>query len=166
MTQQIEHSVEYGCTTADLMRAFSSEVYWKERVAEIGNDSSVVHHSAEDGSIESVLEQCISSDELPKTLRRFGGPVIRTRCEENWSVGTDGSATGDYTLTGVSIPMRISGSLDSRASGSGTSVLRFTGTLEVTIPVFGPVAEKLMTGEVAKSFEVEREFTIRWLEQN
>lgn len=42
-------------------------------------------------------------------------------------------------------------------------MLQFVGTVDASIPVMGPVVEKIMVGEIDKSFSAEREFTQSWL---
>ncbi|MGU3437775.1 DUF2505 domain-containing protein [Actinomycetes bacterium M1A6_2h] len=163
MPQPIEQNTDYPCTVAQLHGALTSAAYWKDRVSEFGLDSRVVDFTDVDGRITSVVDQAVDAEMLPKALRRFAGAHMSARCTEWWGPLDDDSASGGYELEVARVPIAITGDIAMVAlSGSG-SRLSFVGTVTSTIPVMGPVVEKIMLGEIDKSFTAEKEFTVGWL---
>ena len=147
-----------------LHATLTDETYWQYRIAEIGGGSRVVEHRVEEGLITSVVDQDLEAAALPKALRRFAGASMSARCTESWQpLLDDGSAQGHYTLRVTKMPVVIDGGLELVATGAQKCVLRFVGTVDAPIPVMGPVVEKIMAGEIDKSFSAEREFTQSWL---
>ncbi|GGF96503.1 hypothetical protein GCM10007304_08090 [Rhodococcoides trifolii] len=163
MAQPIEQNTDYPCTVAELYGALTSEMYWKDRVSEFGLGSRVVEFFGVDGRTTSVVDQAVDAEMLPKALRRFAGADMSARCTEWWDPLVDQSASGGYELEVSRVPIVIAGDVTMTATSESTSRLIFVGTVTSTIPVMGPVVEKIMLGEVDKSFAAEKEFTLGWL---
>jgi uncharacterized protein (DUF885 family) len=161
---QVDQRTTYDCAAAVLHATLTDERYWQDRIAEIGGGSRVVEHRVEEGLTTSVVDQDLEAAALPKALQRFAGASMSARCTESWqSVREDGSAQGHYTLRVARMPVVIDGELELLATGAQQCVLHFVGTVDASIPVMGPVVEKIMVGEIDKSFSAEREFTQSWL---
>lgn len=163
MPQQIDQNTDYPCAVADLYGALTSASYWKDRVSEFGLDSRVVGFTESADRITSVVDQAVDAEMLPKALRRFAGAHMSARCTEWWGPLADDSASGGYQLEVAGVPITIAGDITMAATSETGCRLSFVGTVTSTIPVMGPVVEKIMVGEIDKSFATEREFTIGWL---
>ncbi|MGB3773593.1 MAG: DUF2505 domain-containing protein [Rhodococcus sp. (in: high G+C Gram-positive bacteria)] len=164
MASTVDQRTTYGCSAAVLHATLTDAEYWQDRMAEIGNGSAVVDHVVDDGRVTSVVDQALEADRLPKALQRFAGSSMSARCTESWDTARDdGSATGTYTLRVTKMPVVIDGELELIPVGPQECVLRFVGTVVASVPIMGPVVEKVMVGEMDKSFEAEREFTTAWL---
>lgn len=167
MTASVDQRTTYRCSASVLHATLTDAQYWQDRVAEIGGGSRVVEHRVEDGSVTSVVDQALDAAALPKALQRFAGNSMSARCTESWnSPRDDGSAEGAYTLRVAKMPVVIDGRLELIPVGPQECVLRFVGTVVASVPVMGPVVEKIMVGEMDRSFETEREFTAAWLDRD
>lgn len=164
MTSRVSVSVEYTCSSADLLAALTSDRYWSDRSTEIGVGGRVVEYSTVSGATTSVVEQGIDTAALPKALQRFAGAHLTALCTETWaSPGADGIARGEYTLAVTKMPITVHGDLELVATGEATCSLRFDGTVDAAIPVMGQLVEKVMVAEIDRGFEAEREYTLSWL---
>lgn len=164
MATPVDQRTTYDCSAATLHATLTDVQYWKYRVEKIGNGSYVVDHRYENGGATSEVEQALDSATLPKALQRLAGSTMSARCVESWSApGEDGSATGSYRLATSRMPVIVEGDLELIPDGAERCTLHFTGTVDAAIPVMGPVVEKIMVGEMDRSFSLEREFTMEWL---
>ncbi|MBY6350929.1 DUF2505 domain-containing protein [Rhodococcoides corynebacterioides] len=164
MTLSIDQCTEYPCSAELLHATLTDETYWSDRVRDIGSGSRVVRHEVTADLTTSEVDQTLDPDAMPKGVRRLVGSTMSARCTERWRpIRPDGSAVGDYRLVTAGVPVVMAGDLALEPRGEHSCALIFRGTVEATMPVVGPVLEKMMAGDVDRGFLAEREFTMRWL---
>ncbi len=164
MTLSIEQRTEYPCAAELLHAALTDETYWSDRVRDIGSGSAVVRHEVTAELTTSEVDQTLDPAAMPKGVRRLVGSTMSARCTERWQpIRADGSAVGDYRLVTAGVPVIMAGELALEPRGDSACALIFRGTVEATMPVVGPVLEKMMAGDVDRGFSAEREFTMQWL---
>ncbi|MFW0872824.1 DUF2505 domain-containing protein [Rhodococcoides corynebacterioides] len=164
MTLSIDQCTEYPCSAELLHATLTDETYWSDRVRDIGSGSRVVRHEVTADLTTSEVDQTLDPDAMPKGVRRLVGSTMSARCTERWRpIRPDGSAVGDYRLVTAGVPVVMAGDLALEPRGEHSCALIFRGTVEATMPVVGPVLEKMMAGDVDRGFSAEREFTMRWL---
>jgi len=164
VTLSIDQCTEYPCSAELLHATLTDETYWSDRVRDIGSGSRVVRHEVTADLTTSEVDQTLDPDAMPKGVRRLVGSTMSARCTERWRpIRPDGSAVGDYRLVTAGVPVVMAGDLALEPRGEHSCALIFRGTVEATMPVVGPVLEKMMAGDVDRGFSAEREFTMRWL---
>ena len=164
MTLSIDQCTEYPCSAELLHATLTDETYWSDRVRDIGSGSRVVRHEVTADLTTSEVDQTLDPDAMPKGVRRLVGSTMSARCTERWRpIRPDGSAVGDYRLVTAGVPVVMAGDLALEPRGEHSCALIFRGTVEATMPMVGPVLEKMMAGDVDRGFSAEREFTMRWL---
>ena len=99
----------------------------------------------------------------PESAARFTGPQLTVVEEVDWGeAGSDGARTGRLTMTVVGQPVRLSGQLQLRPGGRGTTV-DLTGELKVAIPLLGRKLEESAAPAVLAGFRTQQKVGDRWL---
>jgi Protein of unknown function (DUF2505) len=166
MTRKFDVSTETSASVEQVHSAFSDEQYWLDRLAEYGRDTMTLDSLVVDGDgrVDVATTQDLRHDLLPGPLAKvFPGDLKVVREERWWPV--DREVRGKVIITAFGAP----------ASGVGTAVLaptaqgsrlRFTGTVEVRIPLIGGTIEKLIRSQLALEIPVVQQFTTDWISEN
>ncbi len=158
---RVEH--DYDVAPRALLEVLTDEAFLAERAARFGGTGgSTVARSAD--AIVVTLPRRLPLDAIPSALRGFAGSGRLTQTD-TWSDITDDRATGDWTADVGSSPLRLKGTHEITAMGSGC---RYTVTAEVKvkIPLLGGSAEKLVRERLAELIEKEQDFAEAWLEDS
>ena len=85
--------------------------------------------------------------------------------EETWRVTDDAELHGDVVITTSGAP--ISGSAVAVVSPTAAgSLLRFTGTVRVKVPLIGGQIEKYISSQISEEIPGVQRFTTRWISGN
>ena len=116
-----------------------------------------------DASVNSSSTRTSRTLPSPESAARFTGPHLTVVEEVQWSeAGADGARTGALTMTVVGQPVRLTGTLQLRPGGRGTTV-QLTGKLKVAIPLLGRKLEESSAPAVLAGFRTQQRVGDRWL---
>jgi hypothetical protein len=161
MTTQFGHTVHYPHPAATVHAAFVDEQYWTDRLAEVGGPGArLVSLTPEGDRVQVRMVQAIAAADLPDAITKVRpGDLVIPRAE-TWGPT---SATFEANVEGA--PARIWGTMALSADATG-SALRLDRQVEVGVPLFGGKIEKAIAERLTELFDVEREFTVTWLDQH
>lgn len=165
MPRPFDVSTDSSATVAEVRSAFSDETYWQARLTEYGGDSIRLESLVvEAGSVFVSTVQDLRADGLPTLVARIAPHDLTVVREEKWRFGDD-ELRGDVVITTRGAP--ISGSADVSVSPTQQgSVLRFTGTVRVKVPLIGGQIEKYIGTQIAQEIPGMQRFTTRWIAEN
>ncbi|MBJ8339758.1 DUF2505 domain-containing protein [Antrihabitans sp. YC3-6] len=162
MGHRIEHSARHTKSVDALHAAFTTEQYWKDRLAEIGGPGAELVEARTDSDTFSVtLIQGIAAKHLPPMVTRIRPGDLRIDRTESWGPLRNGSATGTFSVRTEGAPGKIYGTLTLTTDGTG-SLLRIEGTVTVDIPFFGGKIEEAIAEQLRRLNEKEDAFTENW----
>ena len=166
MASRIEHSARYSKNVDAVHAAFTSEQYWKDRIAEIGGPGAALAGTeSANGTTRINLTQAIPAENLPSIVTSVRpGDLVITRTE-SWGPVTDGAIDGTFAAEVQGTPAKIDGKVTVRNDGAG-SAAAVEGEVEVKIPLFGGKIEGAIVEQLEKLLDSEDEFTQRWLDAN
>jgi hypothetical protein len=160
MATPLEFTSNYAHSTTAVRAAFADEQYWKDRLAEVGGPGARLESFSYDGTTLRVeMVQTIPPQELPGAITSVKPnglviPRIETYTEheeagvfEAHVQDAPAEARGTVTLTGDETHMRAV----------------VSGTVEVTIPLFGKKIEKAVAEKLLELLAAEAEFTNAWI---
>lgn len=146
--------------------AFGNETYWRARLFEFGKDSIRLDSLTvdDDGSVHVSTTQDMGRDMLPAVMAKAIPGGLRVMREERWRRSAD-ELHCEAVVTATGAPLHATGSAQITPVGTG-SRLRFTGTLQVRIPLLGGAIEKFIVSALADEIPAAQRFTTQWIAQN
>ena len=167
MPHSFDVSTDSSSTVEEILRAFGNERFWLDRLEAYGGDTIKLDGLTVDGdgTVSVTTNQDLRHDVLPGVFARFFPGDLELLREETWRPVDGGQVHGDIRITACGAP----------ASGSGTAVLapiaegsrlRFTGSLEVRIPLVGATIERLIRAQLAQEIPVVQLFTTNWIAEH
>ncbi len=167
MPRPFDVSAPSAATVDQVHAAFADESYWRARLVEYGGggdsirlDSLVVG----EGSVVVGTTQDLSHDGLPVLIAKAMPGDLKVIRRETWRVTGD-ELHGDVVITTDGAP--ISGSALAVVSPTaGGSLLRFTGTVQVKVPLIGGQIEKYLSSKIGEEIPGVQRFTARWISGN
>jgi hypothetical protein len=158
-------SAETPASVEQIYSAFGDQQYWLARLAAYGGDTMTLDSWAvDDSGVAVATTQDLSHVLLPGPLAKVFPGDLKVLREEAWRL-LHGEVRGKTCITAVGAP----------ASGAGTAVLapteqgtrlRFTGTVEIRIPLIGSTIEKLIRSQLAVEIPVVMQFTTSWIAEH
>ncbi len=149
----------------DIHAAFCDEAYWLARLAEFGGDTMTLDAFRVDthGSVAVATTQDLRHDLLPGVLAKVFRGDLKIVREESWYPADD-RIDGEVRIAASGVPGSGQGSAVLTPASDG-STLRFTGTLEVRIPLVGGRIEKYIGDVLAEEIPAIQRFTSGWVLQ-
>jgi hypothetical protein len=159
-------STESTATVEEIHSAFRDAGYWRDRLAVFGGDSIRLDSLVvEDESIVVSTTQDLRNDVLPGLIARAVPGDLKVLREETWHRTDGGLLHGDVVMTTSGAP--ISGVATALISPlTRGSVLRFTGTVHMKVPLIGGPIEKYISAQITQEIPGVQRFTTRWLTEN
>jgi len=159
-------STPSSATVGQVHAAFADEGYWRARLAEYGGDSIRLDSLVVgEGSVFVATTQNLSHDRLPVLIAKAMPGDLKVVREETWRVTDDAELHGDVVITTSGAP--ISGSAVAVVSPTAAgSLLRFTGTVRVKVPLIGGQIEKYISSQISEEIPGVQRFTTRWISGN
>lgn len=166
MPKGFDVSTESSATVDEIHAAFRDADYWRDRLAVFGGDSIRLDSLVvEDGTITVSTTQDLGNDVLPGLLAKAVPGDLKVLREETWHLTDGGVLHGDVVMTTSGAP--LSGVAIALISPIATgSVLRFTGTVHMKVPLIGGPIEKYISAQIAEEIPGVQRFTTRWLTEN
>lgn len=162
MPRGFDVSVPSAATVDQVHAAFSDARYWNDRLAEFGGDSIRLDALVVDeGTIFVRAIQDLRNDVLPVLIAKAVPGDLKVIREETWRL-RDGTLHGDVVLTATGAP--LSGLATAAVSPAPEgSVLRFSGTVKMKVPLIGGQIEKYISSQIAREIPGLQHFTTRWI---
>lgn len=166
MPQGFDVVTESSAKVEEIHVAFCDADYWRDRLAEFGGDSVRLDSLiTEGGSLSVGTTRDLRNDVLPDLIARAVPGDLKVLRKETWRLTDDGVLNGDVAIEVVGAP--ISGSATALISPMPDgSVLRFTGTVTMKVPLIGRPVEKHISAQIAQEIPAVQHFTTRWILAN
>ena len=157
---------ESTATVAEVHAAFRDAGYWRDRLAEFGGDSIRLDSLlVRDETLIVSTTQDLRNDVLPGLIAKAVPGDLNVLREETWHLNDGGALHGDVVMTTSGAP--ISGAATALVSPtSAGSVLRFTGSVQMKVPLIGGPIEKYISTQIAREIPGVQRFTTGWINQN
>jgi hypothetical protein len=156
-------SVESTATVAEVRAAFADAGYWRDRLAQFGGDSIRLDSLVvESDAIFVRAIQDLRNDVLPTLIAKAIPGDLKVYREETWRMTGDGDFHGDVVLSASGAPLSGVATAVVSPIGQG-SVLRFTGTVQMKVPLIGGPVEKYISSQIVAEIPGLQHFTTRWI---
>lgn len=166
MPRSFDVSTETSASVGEVLTAFGHRDYWLARLAAYGGESMTLNELevGTDGSVAVKTTQDLARGALPGAFARALPRNLELVRTESWQPVGD-EVRGAVTIAAHGVP----------GSGAGTTVLdavpagsrlRFTGSLEVRIPLVGGRIEQFIADLIAKEVPDMQRFTTDWIAEH
>lgn len=164
MPRSFDVSTDNRATVAAVLAVFGDRSYWTARLQAYGGDSMTLDTLtvADDGTVEVASTQDMRRGALPAPLAKALPGNFRLHRTEIWRPVDDGLVRGDVRVNASGVRGSLVGGADVTALPGGSS-MRFTGTVEVRVPILGGQIEKYIAAEVVKEIPGVGRFTDDWI---
>lgn len=149
---------------AEVRAAFADRVYWLERLEVYGGESMTLDTLtvADDGTIEVLSTQDMRRGALPAVIAKALPADFALHRSEIWRPVSDGRLSGEIRIDASGVRGKARGIADVTAQDAGSS-MRFSGTVEVGVPVLGGQIERYIAAEIVKQIPGVGRFTDEWI---
>lgn len=146
---------------------FGSRAYWLARLQNYGGASVMLESLTVDaaGVIEVVNTQDLRRGALPAAIARALPANFVLHRREVWRPAGDTGLVGDIRVDCSGVRGWASGDACITAAEVG-STMRFTGSVEVAVPVLGGRIEKFIAAEITREIPGVSRFTDEWIADN
>ncbi|MGE0216896.1 DUF2505 domain-containing protein [Mycolicibacterium sp.] len=163
MPRSFDVTTETAADVAAVRAAFADRDYWLARLAAYGGEAMSLDRLEVDpaGAVSVQTSQDLTHDVLPGVFARVLPGDLRIVRTEVWQP-TEDEVHGDVTIAAHGVPGSGVGAavLAPRPAGSR---LRFSGTLEVRIPLVGGRIEQFIADLIVKEVPEMQRFTTEWI---
>ncbi|HEU4362101.1 MAG TPA: DUF2505 domain-containing protein, partial [Mycobacterium sp.] len=144
-------STQYRVGVDDVFAAFADQRYWLERLADSGADAATLDSMtiATDGGINVTTTQCIHHSRLPGLAAQFHSGDLELVRSEKWSAIRSGASHAEVTGRVLRAPAKLTGEAVLEPADAGC-ILRFSGTVQVDIPLVGGRIESFVGAQLAE----------------
>jgi hypothetical protein len=159
-------STPTSASVAEVHAAFGSEKYWRDRLTEYGAGSITLEclEVGQDGTVLVRTIQDMRQDTMPALIAKAIPSDLKVFRQETWQVAGEGlRADVEMHTTGAPISGTGSAGLTPTAAGS---LLRFSGTIQVRVPLIGGQIEKYISSQIIEEIPGVQRFTTRWIAEN
>ncbi|MBU9763065.1 DUF2505 domain-containing protein [Mycobacterium sp. TNTM28] len=167
MARSFDGSTESPASVEQIHAAFGREDYWLARLA--GSDAATTTLDSltvdADGTVTVRLTQHLGRQLLPKVVANLVPGELNLVHQETWTPDNDGQVHGQIQ---VSVPGGL-GSCRAKtwlAPADTGSRLRFTGRVDVKIPLVGGNLEKTIGASLSENIPEVVRFTTTWVTEN
>lgn len=166
MPRGFDVSTPSSATVAQVYSAFGDAGYWRDRLVEFGGDSIRLDSLVvENGSVFVGTTQDLRNDRLPVLIAKAIPGDLKVFRQETWQMTEDGALHGDVAMKTSGAP--ITGTAIALVSPTPEgSVLRFTGTVTMKVPLIGGQVEKYISSQITQEIPGVQHFTTRWITEN
>ncbi|HUM00539.1 MAG TPA: DUF2505 domain-containing protein [Mycobacterium sp.] len=167
MPRSFDLSADYHGTVEQVHSTFSDEEYWLARLADSGADIATLDSIvvADDGTVTVATTQMLRRDRLPGMVSQFHPRDLAIVRNERWSPLYDGVAHAQVFGAVPGAPVSLAGTAVLAPKDVG-SRLKFTATVEVSIPMVGGKLESFIGSKLAEFVAAEQRFTTVWIVEN
>jgi hypothetical protein len=167
MPRSFDVSTDTPASVKEIHSAFGDEQYWLARLAAYGGDTITLDSLIvdDDGSVAVATTQDLRHDLLPGVLAKVFPGDLKVVRKETWRPIDGRRVHGDVSITASGVPASGVGSAVLAPIADG-SRLRFSGTLQVRIPLVGGKIEKYIAAQIAEEIPELQRFTTNWISEH
>lgn len=167
MPRPFDVSADSAAGVDEILAAFGERAYWIDRLADYGGDSIVLDCLDVDAgdAVRVVTTQDMRHDMLPGGLAKVFPGDLTVHRQETWRRGDGESVSGEVHITATGAPLVGLGTATLAPLPAG-SRLRFSGTVQVKIPLLGGQVERYICGQVCAEIPGIQRFTADWIAQH
>lgn len=121
----------------------------------------IVDGTVEDGFSVSI-RRSVPASSIPSEFRSFVGSELDVRYTEVWEPAVGDGRDGTFAVEIIGSPGHANGNLRIEAHGD-TTRFAAVGTIEVRVPLVGPMIERAVAGAVVKGLKAELAVADEWL---
>lgn len=167
MPRSFDVSTETPASVEAVHSAFGHEQYWLARLAAFGGESMTLDSLVvgADATVAVATTQDLRHDLLPGPLGKFYSGDLKILRTETWRPDDNRQVRGEVTIAARGVPGSGIGSAVLAPMSNG-SILRFTGILEVRIPLVGGQIERYIGGQIADEIPDVQSFTTKWISEH
>ncbi len=166
MPRPFDVSTPSTATVDQVHAAFADEDYWHARLLEYGRGTIALDRLDVDaqGTILVKTIQDMRNDTLPSLIAKAIPSDLKVFREETWRVVGAG-LHADVAIHATGAPISGAGTAGLSPIADG-SVLRFSGTVQVRVPLIGGQIEKYIAGQIVQEIPGVQRFTTQWIVAN
>lgn len=124
---------------------------------------AIVNGTVEEGFSVSI-RRTVPASSIPAEFRSFVGSELDVRYTEAWEPAADNLRDGTFAVEILGSPGHANGNLRIQAE-DGMTRFAAVGTVEVRVPLVGPMIERAVAGAVVKGLKAELAVADEWLAQ-
>lgn len=166
MARSFDVTTSNNSSVAEVMSVFQSRSYWIARLHAYVGDSMTLDELivGDDGTVEVVSTQDMRHGALPAGIAKALPGNFALHRNEVWRL-TGGGARGEINVKASGVRGTVVGGAEVTPLPGG-SAMRFTGTVEVPVPILGGQIEKYIAAEIVKEIPGVGRFTDDWIAVN
>lgn len=166
MPRPFDVSTPSPATVDQVHAAFADEDYWRARLLEYGGGTIALDRLDVDaqGTILVKTIQDMRNDTLPSLIAKAIPSDLKVFRAETWRFDGDG-LSADVVIHATGAPISGTGTAGLSPIADG-SLLRFSGTVQVRVPLIGGQIEKYIAGQIVQEIPGVQRFTTQWIVAN
>jgi hypothetical protein len=167
MPRSFDLWVESPVSVEQVHSAFGDEDYWLARLANYGTGAATLDSliTDADGTVTVATTVSLSRDGLPRLITQLHGGDLKAVLNETWSPIGGGRVRGKVSVVVPGLPLSGFGAGLLTPARNG-SLLNYTATVEVKVPVVGGVIERFIGGQLAEPITAIQCFTTVWITEH
>ena len=166
MARSVDVAAESPASVEQILSAFGDEGYWHARLAEFDGGTATLESLDvdDDGAVRARIRVGLLPEGLPTVVRQLAPGDLHMLRDETWSPSGDGSVSGVIAVEVPGAPVSASGQARLSPTSSG-SVMSYTATVKVKVPLVGGRIESWMCGRTTDEIAKVHAFTNTWIAQ-
>lgn len=166
MPRSFDFSVECPVSVEQIHAAFSQELYWQARLADIGGIGKLDSFAIGiDGDVHVVIVQDVRHDVMPALFAKLYPRDLEVVQRETWSLIGHGLLHGDVSTIARGAPGSAHGTVLLAPDRDGAQ-LNCTATVDVKVPLVGGKLESLFGRQTVQETPAMLCFTAKWISQH
>lgn len=167
MARNFDVTTSNNSSVAEVMSVFQSRHYWIARLQAYGGDSMTLDELivGDDGTVDVISSQDMRRGALPAAIAKAVPGNFVLHRNEVWRLTDGGRVRGDINVTASGVRGTVVGGAEVTPLPGG-SAMRFTGTVEVPVPILGAQIEKFIATSIIKEIPGVGRFTDEWIAAN
>lgn len=166
MPRSFETSVESQASVEQFLSAFGNEDYWRTRLATGDSAATLKSLTVDtDSSVSVVFAASLLRDLLPKLITQLHRGDLEIVQKERWTRINGGRLRGEISAVAPGTPISGFWKVLVTPVRNG-SLLNYTATVKVNVPLVGGTIERLIGGQLSKGIPEGVRFTTDWIAEN
>jgi len=167
MPRSFDVSTDTSASVENIHSAFTDKQYWLARITAYGGDTMTLDSLIVDdgGTVAVTTTQDLRHELLPGVLAKVFPGDLKVIRREIWRPVEGRRVHGDVSITASGAPASGVGSAVLAPIAEG-SRLRFSGMVQVSIPLVGGRIEKYIGVQIAKEIPEVQRFTTNWISEH
>jgi hypothetical protein len=167
MPRSFDLSAESPASVEQVHSAFSDEDYWLARLAAFGASNATLDSFIvdTDGTVIVATTLSLFRDRLPRLVTQLHRGDLEIMRNETWTPIGGGRVRGQVSAAVPGAPLSVLGTASLTPVRNG-SLLKYTATVEVNVPLVGGKIESYIGSQLAEQIPAIQRFTTLWITEN